>query len=125
MCWPATPETRCIHAIREWVNGLLQSRAASVSVRKIAADLEPILAAVPVADRPRRGPFTVRGGRVLPGHVEYLGGGTVRLDEAAISSLAQLGYGEDFRVVFEDIGPVLTVGADRYVAQEEEPDGKR
>jgi serine/threonine-protein kinase RsbW len=125
VCWPATPETRCIHAVREWLNALLRSRAVSVSVRKIAGDLESILGSVPVVDRPQCGPFSMRGsGRVLPGHAQYLGGRIVRLDGAAISSLAGLGYGEDFRVVFEDVGPVLTVGNDRYVVREEEPDDK-
>jgi hypothetical protein len=125
VCWPATPEASCIHAVREWLNGLLGSRAAQVSVGKIAADLGPILAAVPVADRPQCGPFSVRGGGgILPGHVEYLGGGIVRLDDTAISSLAELSPGEDFRVIFEDVGPVLAVGADRYIAREEEPDDK-
>lgn len=123
--WPATPEARCVHAVREWLTGLLRSRTAQVSVRKIAGDLEPILAAVPVADRPRCGPFSLQsGGWVLPGHVEYLGAGTVRLDRAAIGSLAGLGHGDDFKVAFEDIGPVLTVGNDRYVLREEEPDIK-
>jgi hypothetical protein len=46
--------------------------------------------------RQRRAPRTAPGwgGRsVLPGHVEYLGTGIVRLDGVAISSLAQLGQG--------------------------------
>ncbi len=76
-----------------------------------------------VAGRPVRGPFAPgRGGLVLPGRVEYLGGGIVRLDEEAIGSLAELGLSEDFRVVFEQAGPVLIVGPARYLAQEEEPE---
>lgn len=43
----------------------------------------------------------------------------VRLDEAAISALAELGEDEDFRVTFTDAGPVLAVGAERYLAREE------
>ncbi len=75
-----------------------------------------------VAQRPVRGPFAPgRGGQALPGRVEYLGGGTVRLDETAISSLAGLDPDDDFRVIFLGGMPVLTVGGDRYLAREEEP----
>jgi hypothetical protein len=80
---------------------------------------EPGLAGIPAAGRPVRGPFAPdQYGIVPPGRVEYLGAGTVRLDEAAISSLAGLDAGVDFRVIFADIGPVLLVGADRYPATE-------
>jgi hypothetical protein len=121
--WPATPEARCVHAVRMWLTGLVRSRAVSVSVRKIAEDLEPLLARVPVTERPLSGPFAALGGRPpLPGRVEYLGACIVRLDDAALSSLAELRPGEDFRVSWTDAGPVLEVGPDRYVAREEEPD---
>ncbi len=73
----------------------------------------------PAAARPVRGPFAPdRDGIVPPGRVEYLGAGTVRLDEAAIGSLAGLGAGTDFRVIYADSGPVLLVGADRYPVTE-------
>ena len=79
----------------------------------------------PAAERPVRGPFAPGGhGAGLPGEVEYLGGGIVRLDEVAIASLADLPEDDDFRVTFEDVGPVLTVGPARYVALAEEPDPK-
>jgi hypothetical protein len=118
------PAAACVQALREWVRGV-QAGPGPVQVSQITADLGPILDRVPAADRPVRGPFAPGGrGVVLPGRVEYLGAGTVRLDDAAISSLAELSAGDDFRVVFEDAGPVLTVGADRYVAREEEPDAK-
>jgi hypothetical protein len=84
-----------------------------------AGDQEPGLAEIPAAGQPVRGPFVPdQHGIVPPGRVEYLGAGTVRLDEAAISSLAGLGAGADFRVIFADSGPVLLVGADRYPATE-------
>lgn len=82
-------------------------------------DLGPGLAGIPAAGQPVRGPFVPdQYGIVPPGRVEYLGSGTIRLDEAAISSLAGLGAGADFRVIFADCGPVLLVGADRYPATE-------
>lgn len=82
-------------------------------------DREPGLAATPAAGQPVRGPFVPdQYGIVPPGRVEYLGGGTVRLDEVAISSLAGLRADADFRVIFADSGPVLLVGADRYPATE-------
>jgi hypothetical protein len=71
------------------------------------------------------GPFASHGGGApLPGRVEYLGGGTVRLDDAAVSVLAELREGEDFRVIITEAGPVLTVGAECYLVHEEEPDSK-
>ncbi len=77
----------------------------------------------PPAERPVRGPFAPDGrGAALPGEVEYLGAGIVRLDEAAVKSLAGLPDGDDFRVVAEDVGPVLSVGTARYVVRELEPD---
>jgi len=86
---------------------------------KPSGDQKPGPAGIPVADRPLRGPFAPdQYGIAPPGHVEYLGAGTVRLDEVAISSLAGLGAGTDFRVIFADSGPVLLVGADRYQATE-------
>lgn len=62
--------------------------------------------------------------RTAPGRAEYLGGGLVRLDQEAISTLAGLADGEDFKVSYTGAGPVLTVGADRYLAREESPDPK-
>jgi len=74
---------------------------------------------MPAAGQPVRGPFVPdQRGIAPPGRVEYLGAGTIRLDEAAISSLAVLGADADFRVIFADSGPVLLVGADRYQATE-------
>lgn len=93
--------------------------------RQPAGGREAGLAGVPAAARPVRGPFAPdQHGIAMPGRVEYLGAGTVRLDDVAISSLAGLGEGEDFRVVFEDAGPVLLAGSDRYPATEEPSDPK-
>lgn len=73
-----------------------------------------------------RGPFAPSaGGCPPPGHVEYLGNGTVRLDDTAISTLAALRQGDDFRAVLTDAGPILIVGADRYLAHEEQADAKQ
>lgn len=120
-CWPATPQTRLAAALREWLAGLSRRRAAVVPVRKVVADLSLILETVPLPQRPLRGPFGPgRAGPPLPGQVEYLGGGIVRLDEDAITSLARLAASDDFRVCFSDAGPVLSVGADTYLAREEE-----
>jgi hypothetical protein len=125
MGWPATPESRCLAAVREWLYGISRRNSPTVSVRKVVADLTAILALVPVAAKPVRGPFASPGGdRPMRGRAEYLGGGMVRLDDTAISSLAGLLEGEDFRVTYTDSGPVLTVGADTYPAREEEPDIK-
>jgi hypothetical protein len=80
---------------------------------------QPGSAGSPAAGQPVRGPFAPDRHRIVPpGRVEYLGAGTVRLDEAAIASLAGLSAGADFRVIFADTGPVLLVGADRYLATE-------
>lgn len=122
--WPASPETACVEAVREWLDHVQASDAGPVSVSRIAGDLRPVLSRVPVAQRPARGPFGPGGRRVLSGRVEYLGGGVVRLDDVAVSSLAGLPPGEDFRAELGEAGPVLTVGADRYLALEEEPDPK-
>lgn len=123
--WPASPEATCVQAIREWLRELQAGGPGQLQISQIARDLGPILGRVPAAQRPVRGPFGPGGRRpVLPGRVEYLGGGVVRLDDAAIGSLAGLAEGEDFRVVIGDAGPVLTVGPDRYLAREEEPDPK-
>lgn len=122
---PATPEARVIIALREWLYGVSCRRTAIIPVRKVVADLALILETVPLPQRPVRGPFGPgRNWPPLAGSVEYLGNGIVRLDEAAISALACLAEGEDFRVVCTDAGPVLTVGADHYPAREEEPDPK-
>ena len=122
---PATAEARVINALREWLHGLSRCRTAVVPARKVAADLNLILATVPLPQRPVRGPFgPSRTGLPLPGHVEYLGSGIVRLDEAAISALTTLADGDDFKATHTGAGPVLTVGTDRYLAREEEPDLK-
>ena len=120
--WLAAPETRLAAALREWLAGVSRRRGAVIPVRKVIADLTLILEAVPLPQRSVCGPFgPARAGLRLPGRVEYLGGGIVRLDDEAVSSLAGLGDGEDFRVVHTDAGPVLMVGPDRYLAREEEP----
>lgn len=123
--WPATPEARALDALREWLHGVSRCGTASIAVSKIMADLTLILDTVPAAPRPVRGPLgPSQYGPPPPGHVEYLGSGTVRLDEAAISTLSELREDEDFRITFTDAGPMLAVGAERYVIYEEEPDAK-
>lgn len=119
--WPARPEVRCVHAIREWLYGLQRRRSPTVPVRKIVTDLTAILSLVPARCSPARGPFVppANGGPPLPGSVEYLGAGIVRLDETAINALARLPMGDDFRVTFTDAGPLLTIGADHYLVREE------
>lgn len=118
--WPATPDTRLAVALREWLAGVSRRRSAVIPVRRVVADLTGLLEAVPLPQRPLRGPFGPgRHGLPLPGQVEYLGGGIVRLDEAAISALSGLADGEDFRVTLTDAGPILTVGTDHYPAREE------
>lgn len=124
--WPASPETRALAAIREWVHAISSRRAATVPVRKVVTDLTTILAIIPPAITRARGPFAPPGdGRQpLPGQVRYLGGGTVRLDHDALHALAGLAPGEDFHVCFSDAGPVMSVGADTYLARAEAPDAK-
>ena len=118
--WPASPEAACLHAVGEWLAGLKARGSTTVPVSAVVADLELILARVPVARVPRRGPFAPRSGiGCPPGQVEYLGGGVVRLDEDAIATLAGLGADEDFRAVASDGGPVLVIGKERYLAREE------
>lgn len=124
--WPASPQTRLALALREWLAGLSRRRAGLIPIRKVVADLTLILETVPLPQRPARGPFGPgRRGLPLPGQVEYLGGGIVRLDEEAISALAGLADGDDFKVTRTDNGPILSVGADTYPAREEEPDTMR
>ena len=119
--WPATPDARLAADLREWLAGISRRRTTVIPVRKVLADLSVILERAPLPQRPLRGPFGPgRAGQPLPGRVDYLGGGIVRLDDAAISALAGLAHGEDFRVIRTDAGPVLTVGADHYLAREEE-----
>jgi hypothetical protein len=123
--WPESPEARCVHAMREWMNGIRRRKSRYVPVQKVLDDLDPLLGQVPVAERPTQGPFASRGGGAPPpGRVEYLGGGAVRLDDAAISALTELREGEDFRVTITEAGPVFTVGTDCYLAHAEEPDSK-
>ena len=123
--WPATSESRLALAVSEWVAGISRRRSAVVSARKVVAELTLILETAPLPKRPMRGPFgSGRNGLPLPGLVEYLGGGIVRLDETAVGSLAGLAPDDDFCVIRTDAGPVLSVGCDRYLAREEEPDPK-
>lgn len=117
--WPATPEARALGALREWLHGICRSGAATIAVSKIVADLSLILDITPAGTQPVRGPLRPDLSRP-PGRAEYLGSGTVRLDEAAIAILAELRDGEDFRVTFTDAGPILTVGADHYAVHEEQ-----
>ena len=120
--WPAVPESRLAAALREWLAGISRRRTASIPVRTVVADLTAFLETIPLPHRPLRGPFGPgRTGAPLAGRAEYLGSGIVRLDDAAISSLAGLPAGDDFKVIYTDAGPVLTVGADRYLASEEQP----
>lgn len=119
--WPATPEAQCVHAVREWLNGLRRRRSGQVPVQKVLNDLDLILDQVPTAARPVCGPFAARNGLLPPGQVKYLGDGAVRLDDTAISTLAGLQEGDDFHVTHTDAGPVLSVGNDQYLAREEQP----
>jgi hypothetical protein len=79
--WPATPETRALAALREWVHGISRRRAATIPVAKVITDLTAILAIIPPATTPARGPFAPpgNGGPPMTGQVDYLGSGTVRL----------------------------------------------
>jgi hypothetical protein len=123
--WPATAEARVLTGVREWLAGVSRRRTAFIPVRKVVTDLTLILDAAPLPRRPVRGPFGPgRAGPPLPGQADYLGGGIVRLDDAAITALASLPPGEDFRVIHTGAGPVLAVGTDSYPAREEEPDPK-
>jgi hypothetical protein len=119
--WPPTPETRCVHAIREWLATLELRHIRCVTVAKISRDLWPLLDTVPLTERPLHGPFAppTSGDPPLPGHIQYLGAGTVRLDDTALSALAELGEGEAFRVTFTGSGAALTIGTDHYPAHEE------
>jgi hypothetical protein len=121
--WAATPEGRCVHAVSHWLTGLERRGSRAVLVSKVSRDLWPLLEAVPLAQQPRHGPFAPpAGGRLaLPGHVGYLGAGTVRLDETALAALAGLAAGEDFRVTRTPTGAVLTIGSSHYPAREEQP----
>lgn len=101
--WPATPEARAVAALREWLHGITRRRAATVPITKIATDLTAILSLVPSTPAPARGPFGPgRPGLPLPGRADYLGSGLVRLDDTALSALATLPAGEDFRVSFTE-----------------------
>ena len=123
--WHATSQMRLAAALREWLAGLSRRRTAVIPVRKVFADLTLILETVPLPQRAVRGPFGPgRDGPPLPGQVSYLGAGIVRLDQDAITALASLATGDDFRVHYTDAGPVLTVGTDEYLARVEEPDPK-
>ena len=124
--WPASPQARALAAIREWLHGVSNRRSPTVPVGKVITDLTAILAIIPPTTTPARGPFAppASGGPPLPGRVDYLGSGTVRLDHDALQALAGLTAGEDFRVCFTDAGPVLSVGTDSYPARQETPDTK-
>lgn len=66
-------------------------RPLHVAVHKVIDDLDPLLDRVLLTKRPASGPFASRGGGPpLPGRVQYLGGGAVRLDDVAVSALAEL-----------------------------------
>lgn len=117
--WPATPEARCVHAVREWLNGLRCRHSEQVPAEKVINDLELILDQVPPTERPVCGPFAARGGLLPPGLVKYLGDGAVRLDDTAISTLTGLREDDDFHVTHTEAGPVLSVGNDQYLASEE------
>lgn len=122
--WPAARGSRLATSVREWLADVSHRRTV-IPVRKVVAELTLILETAPLPQRPTRGPFGPgRDGLPLPGRVQYLGGGIVRLDEAAVSALATLAPGDDFRATLTDAGPVLTVGPDEYLACEEEPDSK-
>ncbi|MDR0345923.1 MAG: hypothetical protein LBI49_22995 [Nocardiopsaceae bacterium] len=123
--WPATGDSRLAARVREWVAGLSRRRTGFVPVRRVVADLTLILDTAPLPKRPLCGPFGPgRAGLTLPGRVEYLGDGVVRLDEAAIKALVTLADGDDFRVTLTAAGHLLTVGTDTYLAREEEPGAK-
>ncbi len=121
MRWPATPEGRCVHAISTWLTGLEQRTSRAVLVTKISRDLWPLLEAVPLRPPALHSSFgpSAEAGSLMPGHVTYLEDGTVRLDAAALSALAELPEGEDFRVVTTASGPVMIVGTECYPALEE------
>lgn len=120
--WPAAPHARLALAIGEWLAGLSRRRTTVVPVRKVIADLSLILETIPLPRRPVCGPFgPSQAGLHPPGQAEYLGSGIVRLDQDAISALATLADGEDFKATLTSAGPVLTVGNDTYLAREEEP----
>lgn len=123
--WPAPPQARLAATLHEWLAGLSRRRGGVVQVRKVVTDLTRILESVPLPQRPVCGPFgSGRAGLRPPGRVEYLGGGIVRLDEDAISFLASLAPDDDFHITRTAAGPVLSVGADSYLAREEQPDIK-
>lgn len=117
--WPATPEARALDALREWLHGISRSGIVTVAVSKIVNDLNLILNIVPVTVRPVRGPLSPDRSGPPPGRTDYLGGGTVRLDETAVTTLAGLRDGEDFRINISEAGPILTIGNDHYVLREE------
>ncbi len=110
--WPATPEGRCVQGISGWLAGVERRGSRCVLVSKLSRELWPLLEAVPLQCGPRAEP--ARGGSPLPGRIEYLGAGAVRLDAAALSALAELGPREDFRVTFTSTGPILTAGQHHY-----------
>jgi hypothetical protein len=122
--WPAPPQVRLALAIREWLTGISRRRTAIIPVRKVITDLTLILDTVPLPQRPVCGPFGPRRPAPLPGQVDYLGGGIVRLDEDAVSALASLPADDDFHVTQTSAGPLLSLGKDTYLAREEEPDAK-
>lgn len=121
MGWPATPEGRCLHAISAWLTGLERRASRAILVAKVCRDLWPLLEAVPLQQPPLRGSLAPpgHGNSPLPGHIEYLGAGTIRLDDAALSALAELPEGEDFRIAFTGAGPVMTIGTECYPARED------
>ncbi len=120
----ASPAQACVQAIRDWLGRLQATGREYVSPEEISADLAPVLARTEAAagnrQGPECGPFAPdAAGRSRPGRVEYLGDGVVRLDSLALSALACLDHRADFRVTFEDGGPVMIVGHDRYTVTED------
>ena len=65
-----------------------------------------------------RGPLRDHQGYPLPGLIEHLGGGQVRLDGMAV--LALRGKGDDGRITDQGDVQVIVIGADRYPLWEEQ-----
>jgi len=123
--WPASPQMRLAAALREWVAGISRRRTAVVPVRKVVADLTLILETVPLPQWPVCGPFGPgRAGTRCP----------ARWHISAAGSSAWTGRPSDpwpaSPLATTSASPTPTpgrscpVGADTYLAREEEPDTK-